>query len=162
MAVKSHDSLLCIVGICVQVNHHLLDSPQRGVGNHEVSVYEKIATLRRHPMEIFSALLALSESNQPVTDEFPSQRPVTLSFSIFFDMRLSKRLSKQQRRWWFEALVHSLWRHFNGNEHRQIIGCFLMYRQHKCMQSPVPRFASWLVKWCGIDFVSTSSEIMSP
>ena len=32
----------------------------------------------------------------PVTggDGFPSQRPVTLSFDVFFDLRLNKQLSK--------------------------------------------------------------------
>ena len=34
-------------------------------------------------METFSALLALCEGNSPVTGEFPSQRPVTLSFDAF-------------------------------------------------------------------------------
>ena len=29
------------------------------------------------------------------TGEFPVQRPVTLSFDVFFDMRLNKRLSKK-------------------------------------------------------------------
>ena len=29
-----------------------------------------------------------------VTDEFPTQRPVTRSFDVFFDLRLNKRLSK--------------------------------------------------------------------
>ena len=37
-------------------------------------------TWRRHQMETFSALLALSVGNSPVTGEFPSQRPVTPSF----------------------------------------------------------------------------------
>ena len=27
--------------------------------------------------------------------EFPTQRPVTWSFDVFFDLRLNKRLSKQ-------------------------------------------------------------------
>ena len=39
-------------------------------------------------METFSALLAICVGNSPVTDEFPSQRPVTLSFEVFFDLRL--------------------------------------------------------------------------
>ena len=34
-----------------------------------------------HQMETFSAFLALYEGNSPVTGEFPSQRPVTQSFS---------------------------------------------------------------------------------
>ena len=44
----------------------------------------------RHRMETFSALLAIYEGNSPVTDEFPSQRPVTRSFDHFFDLRLNK------------------------------------------------------------------------
>ena len=43
----------------------------------------------RHQMETFSALLALCEGNSPVTDEFPSQRPVTRSFEVFFDLRIN-------------------------------------------------------------------------
>ena len=45
--------------------------------------------------------------------EFPAQRPVTRSFDVFFDLRLNKRLSKQPRGWWFDALSWSLWRHRN-------------------------------------------------
>ena len=52
----------------------------------------------RHQMETFSALLALCAGNSPVTAEFPSQRPVTRSFDVFFDLRLNKRLSEQSRR----------------------------------------------------------------
>ena len=44
-------------------------------------------------METFSALLALCAGNSPVSDEFPTQRPVTRSFDVFFDLRLIKRLS---------------------------------------------------------------------
>ena len=47
----------------------------------------------RHQMETFSALLALCAGNSPVTGEFPSQRPVTWSFDVFFDLHLNKRLS---------------------------------------------------------------------
>ena len=39
-------------------------------------------------MEAFSALLALCSGNSPVSGEFPSQRPVTRSFNVFFDLRL--------------------------------------------------------------------------
>ena len=45
--------------------------------------------------------------------EFPTQRPVTRSFDVFFDLRLNKRLSKQPWGWWFETLSWSLWRHWN-------------------------------------------------
>ena len=37
-------------------------------------------------METFSALLAICTGNSRVTGEFPSQRPVTRSFDVFFDL----------------------------------------------------------------------------
>ena len=46
--------------------------------------------------------------------EFPTQRPVTRSFDVFFDLRLNKRLSKQPWGWWSETPSSSLWRHRNG------------------------------------------------
>ena len=48
-----------------------------------------------------------------VTGEIPSQRPVTRSLNVFFD--LNKRLSKQSGGWWFETPSCSLWRHYNAN-----------------------------------------------
>ena len=68
----------------------------------------------RHQMETFSALLAICAGNSPVHGEFPTQRPVTRSFDVFFDLRLNKRLSKQSRGWWFETLSRPLWRHRNA------------------------------------------------
>ena len=72
-----------------------------------------VTTWWRHQMETFSALLALCVGNSPVTGEFPSQRPVTRSFDVFFDLCLNKRLSKQSRRWWSETPLHPLLRHCN-------------------------------------------------
>ena len=43
-------------------------------------------------METFSVLLALCVGNSPVTGEFSTQRPVTLSFDVFFDLHLNWRL----------------------------------------------------------------------
>ena len=51
--------------------------------------------------------------NSPVPGEFPTQRPVTRTFDVFFDMRLNTRLSKQWWGWWFETLSCSSWRHRN-------------------------------------------------
>ena len=67
----------------------------------------------RHQMETFSALLAICAGNSPVPGEFPTQRPVTRSCDVFFDLRLNKRLSKQWWGWWFETLSRPLWRHRN-------------------------------------------------
>ena len=46
----------------------------------------------RHQMETFSALLPICAGNSPVPGEFPTQRPVTLSFGVYFDLRPNK--------WW--------------------------------------------------------------
>ena len=64
-------------------------------------------------METFSALLALCAGNSPVTGEFPSQRPVTQSLNVLFDLCPNKRLSKQSWGWWFETTSRLLWRHCN-------------------------------------------------
>ena len=48
----------------------------------------------RHQMETISALLALCDYNSPVTGEFPTQRPVTRSFGVSFDLCLNKLLSR--------------------------------------------------------------------
>ena len=71
----------------------------------------------RHQMETFSALLAICAGNSPVPGEFPTQRPVTRSFDVYFDLRPNKRLSKQSWGWWFETLSRPLWRH------RNVISC---------------------------------------
>ena len=67
----------------------------------------------RHQMETFSALLAICAGNSPVPGEFPTQRPVTRSFDVYFDLRPNKRLSKQSWGWWFEPQSRPLWRHRN-------------------------------------------------
>ena len=65
----------------------------------------------RHQMETFSALLALCVGNSPVTSEFPSQRPVTRSFDVFFDLGVIKPL----RHRWFESLIMtSLYENWNA------------------------------------------------
>ena len=53
--------------------------------------------------------------------EFPTQRPVTWSFDVFFDLRLNKRLSKQPWGWWFETPSWSLWRQCNGRKLSRMI-----------------------------------------
>ena len=67
----------------------------------------------RHQMETFSVLLPFCAGNSPIPGEFPTQRPLTWSFDVFFDLRPDKRLSKQPWCWWFETPPWSLWRHYN-------------------------------------------------
>ena len=89
-------------------NYDIIESPK----NHIRTKHSK-TTWWRHHMETFFALLALCEGNSPVSGEFSTQRPVTRSFGVLFDLRLNKRLSKQSWGWWFETPSSSLWRHCN-------------------------------------------------
>ena len=50
----------------------------------------------------------------PGHGEFPTQRPVTRSFDVSFDLRINKWLSKQWWSWWFETPSRPLWRHSNA------------------------------------------------
>ena len=60
-------------------------------------------------METFSVLLAL----RVVTGEFPSQRPVTHSMDVFFDLCPKKWSSQQWRPRWFETPPRYFLRHCN-------------------------------------------------
>ena len=68
-----------------------------GTNFNEISIKFKSFHSRkliwRHHMETFSALLPVCARKPPVTGGFPSQRPVTRSFDVFFDLRLNKRLN---------------------------------------------------------------------
>ena len=66
---------------------------------------------------IFRFTYPLCYWNSPVTGEFPTQRSVTRSFDIFYDLLLNKRLSKQSWGWWFETPSRLLWRHCNEPAH---------------------------------------------
>ena len=84
------------------------------IGETSDSLFENLSwTWWRHQMETFSALLAICAGNSPVPGEFPTQRPVTWSFDVFFDLRQNKRLSKQWWGWWFKTPSRPLWRHRN-------------------------------------------------
>ena len=56
-------------------------------------------------------------NKKPIIGEFPSQRPVTRSFGIFFDLRPNKRLSKESWGWWSETPSRPLCRHCNKITH---------------------------------------------
>ena len=91
---------------------------QRRLGNFQWYCFFTVCKLLpwswwRHQMETFSALLAICAGNSPDPGEFPTQRPVTRNFDVYFDMRPNKRLSKQSWGWWFETLSHPFWRHRN-------------------------------------------------
>ena len=94
----SSDMHTKLVALCI---------PQNGFDPNRHLVIS--CTWWRHQMETFSALLALCAGISPVTDVFPAHRPVTRSF----DVRLNIRLSKQSWGQWFETPSRPLWRHCN-------------------------------------------------
>ena len=75
----------------------------------------------------------------------PSQRLVTRSFDVFFDLRLNKRLSKQSWCWWFDTSSRSLWRHCNVVKHcwheRQVV--FVWKQLPPRLISPTPAIIAW-------------------
>ena len=100
-----------------------VNSPHKGPVTQKMFPFDDIIMSHawwRHQMETFSALLAICAGNSPVPGEFPTQRPVTRSFDVYFDLRPNKWLSKESWGWWFEALSWSLWRQRNG-----VANCYL-------------------------------------
>ena len=69
--------------------------------------------------------------------EFPTQRPVTQSFDVFFDLRLNKPLSKQPWGWWFETPPWSLLRQCNEHCTSQCHNSSYTYWSHSGMASPI-------------------------
>ena len=62
------------------------------IRQHQIQTIPAPTPWWRHQMETFSALLAICAGNSPVPGEFLTQRPVTQSFDVFFDLRPNKRL----------------------------------------------------------------------
>ena len=58
----------------------------------------------------------------PFARGIPTQRQVTRSFDVFFDLRPNKRLSKQSWGWWFETPSIPLWCHFNVQQVMDAVG----------------------------------------
>ena len=112
------------------------------------------STWWRHQMETFSALLALCAEKSPVARQFPSQRPRTRSFGVFFHLCLNKRLSKESCGWWFETQSHSLWRHCNRSDDRKESQTFT------CLINDVKIF--WFYSICTFEWLYICDTYVSP
>ena len=83
---------------------------------HQVIALARLENIRYHALMMMSSNGNIFHVTGPLCGEFtgpgefPTQRPVTRSFDVFFDLRLNKRLSKQPWGWWFETPSWSLWR----------------------------------------------------
>ena len=70
-----------------ELNTHAIEVVYPALAPHPRSLLPRW----RHQMETFSALLAICAGNSPVPGEFPTQRPVTRIFDVFFDLHPKKR-----------------------------------------------------------------------
>ena len=103
-----------LVGIHLTISHHWWQALPEPMINKFSDIYVSPGPWWRHQKETFSTLLAICAGNSLVTGEFPTQRPVTQSLDVFFDLCLNKCLSKQSWGWWFEMPSHLSWRHCNA------------------------------------------------
>ena len=98
-----------------QSRHSMHHIPTKGI---EIQWHssKSLITFSRFPMMMSRNwnIFRVIAGNSPVTGEFPSPRPVTRSFDVFFDLHPNKRLSKQSWGWWFDTPSRSLWRHCNA------------------------------------------------
>ena len=99
--------------------HHFECCPQTHRSDMEYWIFQKrggehvILSTNTFKMTSSNGNISFCEGNSPVTGEFPSQRPVTRSFDVFFELHLNKLLSKPLICRWLETSVRSLWRHSN-------------------------------------------------
>ena len=78
---------------CLNIRFSKQLSPQwfETQSRHTLGWLLLVFALWRHQMETFSALLAICAGNWPVPGEFPTQRPVTRNFDVYFDLRPNAR-----------------------------------------------------------------------
>ena len=82
---------------------------------------------------------------------FPTQRPVTQSFDVFFDLSLNQQLSKQRRRWWFETPSRSLWR--NCNDHAIFWRILFAPESNMAIQYAEDRWYLHIIVWIEVPSV---------
>ena len=130
-----YDSFICIYCDIVMINKLYIDIGKNPPSSHQ---YSKKTHLKMHhtfiiviycskiadEAEAKAMIFMMTSSNRfifsvtgPFCGEFPSQRPVTRSFDVFFDLWLNKRMSLQARRRWFETASCSLLLHKICNGH---------------------------------------------
>ena len=88
----------------------------------------------------------------------PTQRPVTRSFDVNFDLRPNKRLSKQSWGWWFETPSRPFWRHRNVSVRLPCVtAAFQMLRP--CKQKPITEIFICLLSRSVAEQADTSKYI---
>ena len=80
----THQSSLAIFNAWQNYTFKITRYISQGTVGQELS---RSHTWWRHQMETFFTILSLCAGNSPVPGEFPTQRPVTWSFDVCFDLR---------------------------------------------------------------------------
>ena len=119
------------------------------------------------PMETFSTLLTLCEGNSPVIGEFPSQRPVTQSFDVFFGLRQNNKncwvndrdagdLRRHRAHYdvsviIFELAIHTLYCYLkywcDENIHMCILNGTMSIRRSDIARDSSSIHSGWLTHW---------------
>ena len=103
----------CQIDMKAFINHHA-KSNKRALSRGSYCT----ASRWRHQIESYSALLALSEGNSPVTGELVNSlhKGQWRGALMIFYLRLNKWSSKPSGCRWFEPPSRSLWRHCNAHQ----------------------------------------------
>ena len=109
-----------------------------------------------------SVLLALRAGNSPVTGDFPSQRPVTRIFDVFFD----PHLNRQSRNRWYEIPSRALWRHCNLLRPSDIIYydgiCLALFTEISFFQGGIQPLPEFMLTSCEfVPWQQTSGKLES-
>ena len=126
----------------VQTNMHFI------IQSHDIHHPSTITVISffpwwHHQMETFYALLAICAGNSLVTVESSTQRPMTGSFDVFFDLLVNKRLNKQSWGWRFDTPSRPLRRHYNPHTHTTTTTTRArtqLSRYNACMQACLPYY----------------------
>ena len=78
---------------------------------YDTSLYSRMNTMTSSNGNIFRVTGHSCVEFISHPGELPTQRPMSRSVDVFFDLRPNKRSSKQSWGWWFETPSRPLWRH---------------------------------------------------
>ena len=144
----------------VQVNSSELYILRRLSNNSILLVYFHAWKMIKFPSvliltKMICAMMTSSNGN--------TQRPVTRSFGVFFDLCLNKQLGKQSWGWWFETPSRPFWRHCIGisefRDDKQWVYICILCQQ--CTNLVIPLYfviALWIINYNDYISVFYSSE----
>ena len=107
------ESCCMLSGLCTHIRDNDIETTHTGLHTHPSQMYTMMTSSNGNIIRVTGPLCGEFTGHS----EFPTQRPVTRSFDVFFDLHLNNRLSKQPWGWWFQMPSWSLWRQCNDDTH---------------------------------------------